>query len=97
MCCQQQRLSALAWDANLNEAIKYLEAARQPLPKVDLSAFDNISYNKLSLMLADCYQRQNKDGDALRVLSEAREYLKKHNAIKTVLDDYQKRIRKLSK
>ena len=81
---------------NLKEAVSQLEAARKLTPS-RVSVFDNISYNRLSILLNDCYQKQKQTTEAVRVLQESLQYLQKRNVIKKVLDDYKKRIAELSK
>jgi hypothetical protein len=82
--------------ANLKEAVNHLDAARELLP-TKISALDNITYNRLSKLSAECYQRQNQPDEAMRVLKESYQYLQQRKVVKSVLDDYQKRINETTK
>jgi tetratricopeptide (TPR) repeat protein len=82
--------------ANFAEAVQHLETARKLSPS-GLSAFDNITYNRLSVLLSDCYQKQNKSAEAVRVLQESLQYFQKRNVVKSVLEEYQTQVAKLTK
>jgi len=83
--------------ANLNEAITHLETARQLLPEMNVSALDNITYNRLSIRLADCYLRQEKRAQAEQTLKESLHYLQERQVVKSVITDYKSRISRLAK
>jgi hypothetical protein len=80
--------------ADLKQAVTHLEAARKPLSS-KVSALDNITYNQLSVLLADCYRQQEKSTEALRVLRESQRYLKRRRVDRSVLNAYQRRIEAL--
>lgn len=84
-------------DAILEEATGHLEAARSLLPVTRVSALDHISYNRLSKLLAECYQQQGKTSDAIRVLRQSLSYFQRRRVTKSVLDDYRGSINELSK
>ena len=84
-------------DAILEEATGHLEAARSPPPVTRVSALDHISYNRLSKLLAECYQQQGKTGEALCVLRRSLSYLQRRRVTKSVLNDYRGQIRELSR
>ncbi|MBI4303707.1 MAG: hypothetical protein HY665_05170, partial [Chloroflexi bacterium] len=75
-------------DDNLKEAISNLEAARQMLPVKRYSALDHITYNRASMLLADCYLKQDNKAEAQRTLQESVRYLERRQVVKPVLDDY---------
>ncbi len=83
-------------EANLHEAEVHLEAARAALPDSQKSALDNITYNKLSMTLADCYQKEGDIKEAERVLRGSLEYFERRKVVKSVLDDYSRRLSLLS-
>ncbi|MBN1189664.1 MAG: hypothetical protein JXA46_07925 [Dehalococcoidales bacterium] len=82
--------------ANLEEAIKYLEIARLMLPERNISAMDNVTYNRLSANLADCYLRQDQKAKAEQMLKKSLQYLQKRQVSKTVIEDYKARIKSLA-
>ena len=84
-------------NADLEEAIVHLQAARSLLPIRKISALDNILYNKLSILTAESYQKQGKVINAERILRESLEYFMKQGVVKSVINDYKKRIKTLSK
>jgi hypothetical protein len=84
-------------DAILDEATIHLEAARSPLPITRVSALDHITYNKMSKLLAECYQQQGKTNEAVRALKQSLSYLQRRRVTKAVLDDYRGQIKELSR
>jgi hypothetical protein len=74
-----------------------LEAALKVVPATKTAALDNISYNRMTRLLADCYLRQDNSADALRVLKIGLGYLKKRKVIVSVLDAYGEQIKELRK
>jgi hypothetical protein len=91
-----QRMVTLR-EANLEEAVIHLEAAHKLLPTTKTAALDHISYNRLSVLLAECYEKQDNMVEAARVLRETLRYFEKQRVVESVLDDYQKRIDRLSR
>lgn len=91
----EKRLVA-ARKANFTEAVPHLEAARKLAPN-GTSVLDNITYNRLSILLSNCYQKQNKSAEAVRVLKESLQYFQKRNVVKKVIDEYQTRVSELSR
>lgn len=83
-------------EANLQEAAVHLEAARELLPVRKVSALDHITYNKLSVMLAECYLKQDNRAQAERTLRESLRYFERRGIVKSVLNDYRARIKTLS-
>ena len=82
--------------ANLEEAVMHLEAARK-LPTSGISAIDNITYNRTSMLLTDLYKQKKQNKDAGRVLQETLQYLKKRKVTQSVINKYEKRIKELEK
>lgn len=82
---------------NIKEAISHLEAARELSPKKNVSALDNITYNKLSVLLAECHIKQGKNAAAEQTLRESLQYLDKKQVVSSVLKDYENRIKSLQK
>ncbi len=83
-------------NADMKVAVTQLEAARKLLPKRNVAALDNITYNQLSVMLTDCYLKQDKLDKAEKTLQQTRNYFKKRGVVKSVLKDYNKRIKAVS-
>ena len=84
-------------DANLKEAAVHLEAARDLLPVRRVSALDHITYNRLSVMLAESYLKQENRVEAERTLRDSLRYFERRRVVKSVLDDYRNRINTLTK
>lgn len=84
-------------DANLEEAVVHLEAARDILPVRKVSALDHITYNRLSVMLAECYLKQDNKVEAERTLRQSLRYFERQRVVKSVLNDYRARINTLSR
>ena len=82
--------------ANLEQATQHLEAARK-LPASGVSALDNITYNRLSVLLSNVYKEKRQNKEALRVLQESLQYFQKRQVTKPVLQEYEKRIGELKK
>jgi hypothetical protein len=85
------------WEANLQEAAVHLEAALDLLLVRKVSALDHITYNRLSVILAECYLEQDNRAQAERTLRESLQYLERRGVVKSVLNDYGTRIKALSK
>jgi hypothetical protein len=83
-------------EANLDEAVLHLDAARKLMTPRRISALDNITYNRISWLLADCYEIQAKTDEAGNLLSDSRRYLKRREVIAPILETYQTRVKELT-
>ena len=81
--------------ANPDEAATHLEFARKPVPGKRGSALDPITYNRLSVKLADAYLQQDKRDEAERTLRQSLRYFQRMRVAKSVLSDYRERINAL--
>ena len=83
-------------DAKMKSAIEHFENARSLLPERKISALDNITYNRLSVKLADCYLNQKQRAKAEETLRQTRNYFAERGVIQSVLKEYDKRIKAVS-
>ncbi len=84
-------------EVNINEAVTHLEAARALIPVRRVSALDNITYNRMSIRLAESYLKQDKKAEAVQTLQESLKYLETRRVVKSVIADYKSRLEKLSR
>lgn len=80
---------------DLKLATMHLDAALEPLPGREVVAFDNITFNRLSTLLAEGHVQLGNRAEAEKQLRKSLAYLEKQGATEAVLKDYRERIARL--
>jgi tetratricopeptide (TPR) repeat protein len=85
VCCQKSDTKA---------ATKHLEKAIELLPDRKQSALNNITHNRISTYLADCYMKSGDLKKATDIMNRTVKYFEENKIKKEVLDEYKQQITK---
>jgi hypothetical protein len=73
----------------------HMEAALELLPGREVTAFDNITFNRLSTVLAEGHLQLGNRAEAEKQLRKSLAYLERQGATEAVLKDYRERIERM--